>query len=66
MISTLDTMATQGERIPRALETGAELDPGVETAGAQIAILRRKLLLANQTIGILTNELKDQGRQAAA
>jgi hypothetical protein len=56
MISIPETMATQADPIPRALQKGSRLDPSVEDAGAQVAILRRKNLLANQVIGILSAE----------
>jgi hypothetical protein len=70
MVSSIPgTIGEQADRIPRALEVGTQLDPGVENAGAQIAILRRKNLIANQTITILAAEirgLKGERRQAAA
>jgi hypothetical protein len=68
--STLDTTTTQADRIPRALEAGSELDSGVENANRQIAILRRKNVIANQAIGILAAENRELkialGRRAAA
>jgi hypothetical protein len=69
MTSIPEMAVTQADRIPRALEEGPELDPGVANADAQIAILRRKNLIAKQAIALLSaevRELKGQGRQAAA
>jgi len=52
-------VATQADQIPRALKEGPGLDFGVENADAQITILRRKNVIANQTIGILAAENRD-------
>ncbi len=68
MTCTPETEATQADQIARAIEEGPGLDPGVENAEAQIAILRRKNLIAKQTIAILANEnrILREGHQAAA
>jgi hypothetical protein len=57
--STLDTTATQADRIPLALEAGPGLDPGIISPEQQIQIWKRKHLIARQVIEILTAEVRE-------
>ncbi len=56
---THEPHATQHAPIPRALTEGDSLDTGVKNAAEQIRILRRKNLLANQTIRLLAAENRE-------